>query len=723
LFVNGSTLVGEEKTLPYIENPNWRPAASKLLEVVTGDRYETEHILDLRPENFDELQIERYRALARTNRFRDVNREFECKYMLFRYALSRWIFTTDDPYTEKQFKERYLSFQDLCRRLDRQHAFSDCQQVEQADWVKDPFEVYRYFLFVYLDELALQLDTRENPKRPYTLAEDYIDYPCATNTRQLKDAFFLINRYFESANYTWNRYISQPKFELARQKLYVGEWEQEKKRYWALLQQKRDSIGYREALEEARQSANYTYTRLRKEGETNCLSYFSKVDALYLSHSLDDYFKKVDEEKQIAERREAAAKQKEVVIFVHGLGQDRTCWGLFPELLAREDLADAGLKKYYSVYVFQYTTQEKSEGVEDFKVGLAHFIDHVRETEKAQKVTLIGHSFGGVLALRYLTDNDPKTGRPYRENVDRFIAFAPSLHGSHVANMMVEMFGKKEEQFRRDLPPFSHGMPFVGKMGDLQIVQNQIGSEVNLSSFETLDRRKCLDGIKALTIIGDPFTLAGIFSPGGRSENDGLVKTFSANLNHFFMDGGSGEKDIGYAGAEVRYADYRHFPMIKAMDRKHIGYRYATSFLRGELLPQVSPRDFQVKYFLAAIRVFPAGRASFGRFFLPRPQKSPQGGLILPALAIKASPARGATTPTVELHQDQWNLGTGVYFVEGHVSGGQSKANLKLRLSAEGYEPKELDLPVMGGRVTYATGITLNLSTSSRRTSASSVEP
>jgi len=183
------------------------------------------------------------------------------------------------------------------------------------------------------------------------------------------------------------------------------------------------------------------------------------------------------------------------------------------------------------------------------------------------------------------------------------------------------------------------------------------------------------------------------------------VKTFSANLNHFFMDGGSGEKDIGYAGAEVRYADHTHFPIIKAMDRRHIGYRYATSFLRGELLPQVSPRDFQVKYFLAAVKVFPAhtSERSFPPPFLPRQQKSPQGTLILPALAIKALPPKG-----VELHNDQWNPATGVYFVEGNVSTGESRQNLKLRLSANGYEPKELNLPVMGGRVTYAVGITLN---------------
>jgi hypothetical protein len=55
-FTSASVLLAEEKTLSYIENPNWRPAASKLLEVVTGDRYDTGHILDLRPEKFDDAQ-------------------------------------------------------------------------------------------------------------------------------------------------------------------------------------------------------------------------------------------------------------------------------------------------------------------------------------------------------------------------------------------------------------------------------------------------------------------------------------------------------------------------------------------------------------------------------------------------------------------------------------------------------------------------------------------
>ena len=325
LLLWASVALGQQKWVPYIENPNWRPAASELLETVTGDRYDVHHVLNLKPESFDPQRIEQYLTQVEKNKFQDVNEEFECKYTMFRYALARWTLSTDDPSVDSSFKRRYIDFQAVCRRLDREHAFVDAEQEEKAEWVKDPFDVYRYFLMAYLDEEALQLDTRENPVRPFTLAEDYIDYPSEMNTRQLKDAFFLINRYFESGNYTWNRYIHQRKFEVARQKLYAGEWERERKRYEELLRHPRGSAGYRMALKEIRDGANFTYQRLRKEGETNCLPYFSEVNALYLSHSLDDYFKKVELARMIGESRKATGMKKEVVIFIHGLGQDRTC--------------------------------------------------------------------------------------------------------------------------------------------------------------------------------------------------------------------------------------------------------------------------------------------------------------------------------------------------------------------------------------------------------------
>jgi pimeloyl-ACP methyl ester carboxylesterase len=455
-------------------------------------------------------------------------------------------------------------------------------------------------------------------------------------------------------------------------------------------------------LEAARRNADFTLLRLKKEEETNCLPLFSEVNALYLSHSPDDYLAKVEEEKSLAESRRAAGKKKEVVVFVHGLGESRACWGLFPELLAREDVADSSLKKYYRVYVFQYATGENSWGVDDFKVDLIRFIDHIRETESVQKVTLIAHSYGGVLSLRYLIDSDPKTHKPYRDNVERFIGFAPSLHGSLVANAVVELFGRKQRRFQRELPPLFYQMPFTAGMGDLQIRQNQVGSDVNLTSFEALDKERSLEGIPALTVIGDPFKLFGFLAPGGSPEDDSLVKTYSANLNHRFLLGPSAQKDGGYSAAEVRYVNCDHYATIKAMDRQHAGYQYATSFLRGRLLPQMAPGNFKVKYFLAAVRIAAAGPANAGTFFLPRVQLSPMGDLILPAIRIEAIAPKGGG-----IHKTDWNSASCVYFVEGHVSGSPGEGALKLLLSGDGYVPKEVSLPVAGGRTTYAIGLTL----------------
>ena len=701
-LVVGSVAFGEAQVQQPTRNPDWRPTGIKMFRKLIEDRYDIEQILDLHPENFNLNEIARYRALTRAGNYRDVNEEFECKYTLFRYALAYWTTSTDNPYIQKEFEDRYLSFQDLCRKLASQHAFANREQEEKADWVKDPFRIYRYSLQICMEDLAIQLETRDNPHEPYTTAEQYIAYPSEANEKKLQNLFVTTNPFYLNKYYTWERYFYRFQFQAARQRLYAAEWERELKRYEDLLRRKEDSDGYREMLEAARRTADFAFQRLKKEGETNCLPYFSQEDALCLSHSTDDYLLKVDEEKRLAESRRASGKTKEVVVFVHGLGETRAFWGLFPELLAREDVADPSLKKYYRVYVFQYATKENSWGVDDFKADLVRFIDRIKETEGVQKVTLIAHSYGGVLSLRYLIGSDPATHKPYRDNVERFIGFAPSLHGSLVANTVVDLFGKRERKFQRELPPLFYQMPFTAGMGDLQIRQNEVGSEVNLTSFAAFDKERSLEGIPVLTVIGDPFKLFGFLSPGGSPEDDSLVKTYSANLNHRFLTGPSAGKDAGYSAAEVRYMNCDHYATIKAMNREHQGYQYATSFLRGQLLPQAYPGLFQVKYFLAAVRVAPAGAANAGKFFLQRPQLSPVGELILPEIEIKPVGPKGT-----EIHKADWNPASSVYFVEGNVFSGFHEGSLKLLLSAKGYESKEVDLPVAGGRTTYAIELTL----------------
>ena len=708
LLLCTSGLSAQEKGRSSAADPKWRPAASELLESVTAGRYRTREILAKRPGDFDEKKLDEYRTLVLAKHFRNIDQEFLCKYELYRYALARLTTTTDDPSVERVFRRRYHGLQDLCRRLYRRHAFSSDEQERQAECVKDPYDVYRHFLFVYLDELATQLETRKDPSRPFTLAEDYVNYPSQTNREQLQQLFFSINQYFDSKSYTWSRYIDKYKFQLARRNLFVAEWERAVKQYRERLRTKPGTPGERLALDEARRSAEFTYRRLKKEAESNCLPYFSKVNAFYLSDGVSDYLEKVPLEATIEKERRRRGRKKEVVVFVHGLGECRSCWGEFPELLALEDMRTPTLQTYYHVYVFQYATQEKSKGVDNFVRELQGFIDQIKNEEQVRKVSIVGHSFGGVIALRYLVGKDPDSSKPNRESVQRFIGIAPSLHGSHLANLVVGMFRKKEKKFERNLPPFAKGMPFVGKMGDLQVVQNQIGSSVNLASFEVLDRGHVLtpakgDSIEALTVIGDPWFFTDILLPGGRSEDDELVKTFSANLNHLFLSGPSADKNIGYSGAAVRYTGMTHFRIIEAMDRKHMSYRYVLSFLQGKLLPQENPKRYGIKYFLLVLRVAPKGAKAEERHFLPVEQRSPTGDLILPSLKITTAGWEGA-----KLHNEEWNKGAGVYYVEGHVPQAGADGRVAVKLEAEGYKTKELALPVKAGQVTYAVELVLD---------------
>jgi len=147
-----------------------------------------------------------------------------------------------------------------------------------------------------------------------------------------------------------------------------------------------------------------------------------------------------------------------------------------------------------------------------------------------------------------------------------------------------------------------------------------------------------------------------------------------------------------------------------------VAYRYALSFLQGKLLPQETPEQFRIKYFLGALRVSPGGGSAMltaalslskgggeaGRVFLPKKQLTADGQVILPAVEIKV-----AAEGNVRIHNQQWNPRSGVFFFEGHIEREPWKDHVKVRISAEGFEPKELVLPVKAGHVTYATELTL----------------
>ena len=667
-------------------------------------------------------------------------------------AEAAWGESIDDPYTEPELEKAYQEMQCLCRRLHRRKGgFATSAEKKLCEQVNYPFTIY--FNKLQVTDLKEQLRARE---KEGTVASEYMRRPSRENEQKLKGIFEQAYRYYVGRPYTWHRYYSKYIFQKSRLHHFRREFEKRDGEY--LKAQTAGEPPEKVAL--ARKRAEFAYRRLKEECVDNDLPFAGEVGPFYRSSSLDDYHEMVLEEKASATKRKERGLEKEVVIFVHGLGQGRGCWGDFPTLLADDDIADPAADRYFKVYVFSYDTVEDAKSVEGFKNELAGFIDDILEAERVEKVSLIGHSFGGVLSLKYLVSmldcpqegaggTEESAGRvlscyldgPFRQRVGRFIGISPALSGSKVANINTGVFMKKEDLYRKRVPFLRGGVPFTG---DQQVEELEIGSDVNLRSFERLDTERILDPltlaawapdyrlppekrallnsdeVKVLCVIGNPWYMLML----GRIENDNRFSPFSvmsycANINQTFLVDEDASRDIGYQGAGVRYAGYNHFDMIGLDSREHPSYRYAASFLKDRLIPQIEDGTDRIRKFLTVLRFFPQGtdaRLYPDSNFRPRPSIHylPGGKLTLPAIRVtEIAGKKGSKNLTTG--KGQWNGMTGAFFQEGSILSPKEPAVISYEISAPGYETKRVTIPVRAGQVTYAPYITLEKASDSEQ--------
>ena len=693
-----------------------------------------------------------------------------------------WREAIDDPWTEPELRRSYAEMQNLCRECGaRRGGFESVEQKTLCDRVASPFEIYHNRLRVQVNNLEEQIEIKDlkGAPEPNTVAYEYKRRPSRDNLEKLRNVFSQVHRYYVGDRYTWTRYINKYAFQKSRSDHFGAAFAARDAEYRAL----RDTPGAeRREVRLARKRAEFAFKRLKNEYLDNDLPPAGEVNAFFLARSLDDYHRLAREEAADAATRAANGRRKEVVVFVHGLGETRRSWGRLPELLAREDTVNplpGGI--YFKVYLFQYDTVEDSKSVEGFKNELAGFISDVRRDEGVERIHLVGHSFGAVLSLKYIGHqadeflegvdaNDSRRvaetllrarleGR-FAPTVKSFTSVAGSLCGSEIANIAGDRFIPQERLFRRSLPLFRSGVPGYG---DIQVRENQIGSEVNIASFRRLDTEHPLDplgllgilpkgareeaggdaetlraaAIPTLCIVGDPVKIQSFSTAKGflklgeawrifwvdglaqvlgsfqRDEDDGLVKSYSANLNHGWLTG-AGE-EIGYRSAGVRYAPYAHFSLCRVDSRQHPTYRYLVSFLSGRLLPQLGKSFHRIELFGTLLRVFPEGidpvRAP-GSSFMPeeRVVYLDDRKLVLPRLRIRpVFDRRGGepATENVRLRHPTWNRMTGVHFCEGRVRDLSRPARVVYLISADGYEDMRVSIPVQPGEATYAVDLTL----------------
>ncbi|MCB0879857.1 MAG: alpha/beta fold hydrolase [Thermoleophilia bacterium] len=109
------------------------------------------------------------------------------------------------------------------------------------------------------------------------------------------------------------------------------------------------------------------------------------------------------------------AKRRHPIILLHGYGD---------EAFGQEDLARSLRRDGWTVYVFG-SPMRGLTGVEDATRALTELVDRVRAETGAEKVDLVGHSQGGVIARWYV-----KFGAGAR-TVARVVSLSSPHHGLH----------------------------------------------------------------------------------------------------------------------------------------------------------------------------------------------------------------------------------------------------------------------------------------------------
>lgn len=113
------------------------------------------------------------------------------------------------------------------------------------------------------------------------------------------------------------------------------------------------------------------------------------------------------------------------VILLHGLFHNRACWWWAKFRLRRK-----GLRNLYTINLPPW------KNVEALTERLALKIDELRLAGAGDKVNLVGHSMGGIIARNYLQL------RGGAERVDRCVLLAAPNHGSKLAPFAISRLGE-----------------------------------------------------------------------------------------------------------------------------------------------------------------------------------------------------------------------------------------------------------------------------------------
>ncbi len=168
----------------------------------------------------------------------------------------------------------------------------------------------------------------------------------------------------------------------------------------------------------------------------------------------------------------AHAADNHFVFLVHGIASKPESFGMLAEIIGEQhdSLADGS-----NLYVekFQYKTQDDKIDVNKISIELADFIEEKIKSRGGigshDKISLIAHSQGGLIATRYLLRSamgDARYHKKYLQNYFSFITLGSPLWGSKVA-----ILGTKLKALARLI-----GLDILSDFGSTQLAQMQVTS-------------------------------------------------------------------------------------------------------------------------------------------------------------------------------------------------------------------------------------------------------
>ncbi len=136
----------------------------------------------------------------------------------------------------------------------------------------------------------------------------------------------------------------------------------------------------------------------------------------------------------------AIKKGKTAILFLHGSGFNQSEWLVGKEYLKKDN--------YGSVFALNYAglvKNKKTDGVDDYAIGkVSKKIEEIKKKTKTNKVILIGHSLGGMIAT-YYAENLAKTKGT---QVDHVITIGSPLAGSTTLDICTWKKAKRYSQMR-----------------------------------------------------------------------------------------------------------------------------------------------------------------------------------------------------------------------------------------------------------------------------------